>query len=573
MRTNRPLALLSAANISAMKKSLFASVLLMICLVSCTVGNNPVPVAPVTGLPKGSNNLPWWNDSVFYEIFVRSFYDSNGDGIGDLNGLIQKLDYLNDGNPDTTDDLGITGLWLMPIHPSPSYHGYDITDYYAVNPDYGTLDDFKRLLVEAHKRDIRIIIDLVLNHTSSQYPWFQAAQDPTSEYRDWYVWSETGTSLSGWHKSPGGFYFGMFAEGMPDLNYNNPAVTAQMEDVIRFWLEEVGVDGFRLDAARHLVEEGPVQANTESTHNWYKGFRTYYKKLNPQALTVGEVWDSSATASKYVTGQDELDLVFDFDLAQAYVNATRSAWAGDASNALQRDLKLFTDPGVAPYAQFASFLTNHDQARVMTLMDDDIQKAKVAASLLLTTPGVPFIYYGEEIGLLGKKPDELIRTPMQWSAEAGGGFTIGTSWEPMNNDYPSKNVAVQLEDPTSLLAHYRTLIHLRNSHVALRSGEYLPVETCAPSVLAFLRTSSQPAETTLVIINLGVDPIPDCRFTLADGQLSGSYRLAVMLDTAQSDKAPVPITLNASGGFDAYQPYPSLVPYQTLILQFLPSKK
>ena len=249
---------------------------------------------------------------------------------------------------------------------------------------------------------------------------------------------------------------GCSAEGMPDLNYANPEVTAQMQDVSRFWLEEIGIDGFRLDAARHLLEEGPVQANTDSTHAWYKSFYTYYKSLNPKALTVGEVADNSSAASKYVTGQDELDLVFNFDLAQAYINATRGAWAADAANLLQRDLKTFSASGAIPYAQFASFLTNHDQARVMTLLGDDVQKAKVAASLLLTTPGVPFIYYGEEIGMLGKKPDELIRTPMQWSAEANSGFTSGTPWEALNDDYAKKNAAAQLKDPASLLAHYRT---------------------------------------------------------------------------------------------------------------------
>src|SRR5829696_4903720 len=149
------------------------------------------PVQPVVGLPQGTDGYPWWNDAVFYEIFVRSFYDSDGDGVGDFNGITEKLDYLNDGDPNTNTDLGITALWLMPIHPSPSYHGYDVTDYYAVNPDYGTMDDFKNLLKEAHQRDIKIIIDLVLNHTSAQHPWFQSSLTSVGDYRDWYVWSET----------------------------------------------------------------------------------------------------------------------------------------------------------------------------------------------------------------------------------------------------------------------------------------------------------------------------------------------------------------------------------------------
>src|SRR5574341_2077143 len=180
------------------------------------------PVGSITGLPQGTDGYPWWNDTVFYEIFVRSFYDSDGDGIGDLNGLTAKLDYLK--------DLGVTGLWLMPIHPSPTYHGYAVTDYYTVNPQYGTLDDFKRLLVEAHKRGIRVLIDFVLNHTSDQHPWFVASRDPNSPYRDWYVWSKTNPD-SHWRVAYSGFYYGYFGDEMPDLNYRNPAVTTQMEDV------------------------------------------------------------------------------------------------------------------------------------------------------------------------------------------------------------------------------------------------------------------------------------------------------------------------------------------------------
>src|SRR5919109_147792 len=189
------------------------------------------PVQPVTGLPQGTDGYPWWNDTVFYEIFVRSFYDSDGDGIGDFNGITSKLDYLNDGDPNTTTDLGITGLWLMPIHPSPSYHGYDVTDYYDVNPEYGTLDDFKSLIDEAHQRGIRITIDLVLNHTSSKHPWFEQAQDTTSPYRQWYVWSATPLGGQYWHYGSGQeYYYARFGVGLPDLNYANPEVVKEMKN-------------------------------------------------------------------------------------------------------------------------------------------------------------------------------------------------------------------------------------------------------------------------------------------------------------------------------------------------------
>lgn len=239
----------------------------------------PVGALPA-GLPQGSNGFAWWNDSTFYEIFVRSFFDSNGDGIGDFNGITQKLDYLNDGDPAATTDLGVTGLWLMPVFPSPSYHGYDTTDYFGVNPDYGTMDDFKKLLDEAHKRGIRIVIDMMLNHTSSEHPWFKESTNPQSPYRNWYIWSDTDPGGLGpwnqdvWHEGPnGGFFYGVFWEGMPDLNYDNPEVVAKMDEVVNFWLKDVKVDGLRLDGARYIVEEGDTQADSPANHAYLKHLR------------------------------------------------------------------------------------------------------------------------------------------------------------------------------------------------------------------------------------------------------------------------------------------------------------
>ncbi|MES2484846.1 MAG: alpha-amylase family glycosyl hydrolase, partial [Bacteroidota bacterium] len=195
----------------------------------------------------------WWNETVFYEAFVRSFKDSNGDGKGDIQGLISKLDYLNDGNPNTTTDLGVTGLWLMPIMQSPSYHGYDVTDYMAVEQDYGTNADFQQLITECHNRGIKVIIDLVMNHTSNQHPWFVASTNPTSDKRDWYIWEDTNPGTPGpfgdaWYQNNGAYYYGAFYSGMPDLNFNNPEVHQAFEDVSEFWLTDMHVDGFRLDA-------------------------------------------------------------------------------------------------------------------------------------------------------------------------------------------------------------------------------------------------------------------------------------------------------------------------------------
>ena len=523
------------------------------------------PVIPVSGLPQGSSGFPWWNDSLFYQIFVRSFYDSNGDGIGDLNGVTAKLDYLNDGDPASQTDLGVTGIWLMPIFPSPSYHGYDVTDYYNVNPDYGTLDDFRHLLEQAHQRGIRVIIDMVFNHTSSQHPWFVESQNPDSPYRNWYIWSDFDPGTRGpdgqivWHPGPGGsFYYGLFWEGMPDLNYDNPDVTSQMEDVSRFWLEDLGVDGFRLDGARYLVEEGDNLADTPANHAWFKKFRKFYKAINPQALTVGEVWTSSFAVAPYVKG-DELDLAFEFDLAKSFLGSTSSGRADKVENQLGFVKRSYL-PG-----QFATFLTNHDMDRAMSQLGDNISWAKNAATMLLTSPGVPFIYYGEEIGMTGKKPDEWIRTPMQWTSDSQAGFTDSlSSWEPVNQDYSQKNVAIEQNDPDSLLWHYRELIQLRNRHLAMRVGEPYLLKSDKPAIFAILRATQE--EAILAVINLSAKPIEDYTLQLAKGPLNGSYRAAPLFGEGQFED----LQANANGGVDAYKPVPVLEPGASLILQLQP---
>ncbi len=529
---------------------------------SCTDGGEAQPQPPEE--PSAEEESPWWNDAVFYEIFVRSFYDSDGDGVGDLNGLIEKLDYLNDGDPTTTDDLGVTGIWLMPIMESPSYHGYDVVDYYRVDQEYGTNEDFRRLIAEAHRRGIRVIIDLVLNHTSSKHPWFQSAlNDPNSPYRDFYIWSDENPGYKGpwgqrvWHRTPTGYYYGIFWEGMPDLNYNNPAVTAEMEKVIRFWLEDMGVDGFRLDAVKHLIEEGRVQENTPATHEWLRGFYTFYKSINPAALTVGEVWSPTVEVAKYIG--DQLDLAFEFDTAQAML---RSARFGDR-NYILRAHRLVTER--YPPNQFATFLTNHDQPRVMTELRGNVNKAKVAASLLLTGPGVPFLYYGEEIGQVGGKPDENIRTPMQWSDAENAGFTTAVmAWRAPQPNYRDVNVAAQTGDPDSLLSHYRRLIHLRNQHIALREGAWQEVAIPDRRVYAFLRYTRD--ETLLVLINLSGDAITDYALDLAEGPLQEQAVKAPPIELLSGAWVGIP-AVNDQGGFEAYQPLAELAPYGTYVIE------
>src|SRR6266496_178176 len=262
--------------------------LLVSILAACGPASQPIetPVVHPTETPvtqQGTEGLPWWNDTVFYEIFVRSFRDSNGDGIGDFNGITEKLDYLK--------GLGVRGIWLMPINPSPSYHGYDVTDYQAVNPDYGTLDDFKHLLSEAHKRGIKVIMDLVLNHTSAKHPWFQSALQPGSQYHDWYVWKDQDPGTLGpwgaqtWYKASNGqYYYAIFWDQMPDLNYDNPAVREEAKKIASFWLKDIGIDGFRLDAVRYLVEDQKL-ADSASNHAFLAEWGKYYRSINPQAFT------------------------------------------------------------------------------------------------------------------------------------------------------------------------------------------------------------------------------------------------------------------------------------------------
>ena len=520
------------------------------------------PVDAVLGLPQGTDGYPWWNDSVFYEIFVRSFFDSDGDGIGDLNGIIEKLDYLNDGDPDTTTDLGITGIWLMPIFPSPSYHGYDVTDYYDINPEYGTLADFKNLLDEAHARGIRIIIDLVINHTSSEHPWFLQAADPSSPYHDWYIWSDTDPGYTGswgqqvWYPSHGDYYYSSFTSSMPDLNYTNPAVTEQMEDVVQFWLEDVGVDGFRMDAAKHLIEEGTIQANSDSTHAWWKDFRTFYKQISPEALVVGEVWEDTWITAQYLQG-DELDLSFEFSLADAMIGAANGSWSEGINSQIERSYSQI------PNMQFASFLANHDQDRVFSQLDENEEKMALAASLLLTSPGVPFIYYGEEIGMQGDQIHERIRRPMQWVGDAANaGFTTGSSWQALGNGWKLYNVHDEGESPDSIFSLYRDLINIRNRHAALRVGELTLLTTTNEAVYSCLRVSD--SEAVLVVINLSGQPVDEVWLAKSESSLSeGTYQLVPILGEGNF----APIEINAQGGFFHLVGDPQIPAYGVIILQ------
>lgn len=536
--------------------------LLIFVLGACVPATQQTQTAEPTATPvvkQSTKSFPWWNDTVFYEIFVRSFRDSDGDGIGDFNGITEKLDYLQ--------ELGIRGLWLMPIHPSPSYHGYDVTDYYAVNPDYGTMDDFKHLLAEAHEREIKIIIDLVLNHTSSQHPWFQSALTPGGEYHDWYKWSETDPGTLGpwgqktWYQASNGqYYYAIFWDQMPDLNYEDEAVQEEAKKITSFWLKDVGIDGFRLDAVRYLAEDQKL-ADDPSNHAFLAEWGEYYRSVNAQAFTVGEAWTDNANVKEYTNTDKELDSAFNFDLATAILKSLNESNNTAVRFLLQTTLRDF------PQQDNSNFLTNHDMPRVMNRLGENQDgKANAAAGILLTAPGIPFIYYGEEIGMSGTKPDELIRTPMQWTGEEGAGFTAGTPWEPVNSDFATRNVAQQTGDSTSLLEGYRKLIQLRNAHSALRTGKTYVAESKSNKLVVYLRADED--ETLLVVINIDDAPVADYQLELGRGPLAGNYTAASLLD----DSTINTLQANDAGGFDAYTPLAEVPAYGVMIIQFTPQK-
>ena len=442
--------------------------------------------------------LSWWNDAVFYEIFVRSFNDSDGDGIGDLVGLTQKLDYLNDGDPNTDDDLGVTALWLMPINDSPSYHGYDATDYRAINPDYGTTADFEAFLAAAHVRGIKVIIDYVMNHCSNQHPWFVAAEQNDPQYRDYFRWSQNNPGGTGpwgqdvWHWNSSGWYYGLFYSGMPDLNYDTPAVKDAMFESATYWLDTIGVDGFRLDAVLYIDEDGGDLQNTPGTLQFWQDFNTHVKSVNPEAMTVGEAWTTTSTVVPYVT-DDRLDFCFEFDLSYAMLNAVNGAGAEYLTGKADQVYTLY------PYQQYATFLTNHDQDRVLNSVGFDEGRNKAAAGIYLTLPGIPFVYYGEEIGMIGSGDHKFIRSPMQWTDGLYAGFSTAAPWQALNGNFADYNVAVEDADSSSLFNWYRKLIHVRNDTPALRRGTHDPLASSSALVMAFLRKEGQ--QTVLCLAN------------------------------------------------------------------------
>jgi alpha-amylase len=523
----------------------------------------PATPAPAQGGVASASD--WKRGAVCYEIFVRSFYDSDGDGIGDLNGLIEKLDYINDGSAEIRRDLGARCIWLMPVAASPSYHGYDVKNYYRVNPEYGTNDDFKRLVAEAHRRGIRVLVDMVLNHASSEHPYFKdALLNSSSPYRDWFRWASPKPESKGpwgqdvWHRSPvrDEYYYGVFWSGMPDLNYDHPAVREEAKKVATFWLEELGVDGFRLDAIPYLVEEGTRLAGAPGTHAFLREYASHVRRVSPNAYTVGEVWDSVGAMLPYYP--DQLDAHFAFAASDALLESVRS---GSARKLLEPYLRL---QRALPAERWSPFLRNHDQARTMTELGGDVARAKMAVTLLLTLPGLPYLYYGEEIGMTASKPDPRLRTPMHWTRGPAAGFTRGAAWEPLQPDSMTANVAAQDSDPNSLLNLHRRLIHLRAANVALGAGELVPLMASNDAIAAYLRRDGERA--VLVIANLGTARVSGVTIASADRVVpAGRYALNSLLGGA----AGRPLRVASNGRVQAYAPMASLGPMEIHVLELV----
>jgi alpha-glucosidase len=471
--------------------------------------------------------LAWWQEAVFYHIYLRSFMDSNGDGLGDIPGLISRLDHLN-GNPDS---LGIDAIWLSPFFPSPDKDfGYDITDYCEIDPRYGTLADFDRLIDEAHKRGIRIMIDLVFNHTSDQHPWFKESRSSRENpKRDWYIWQNPRSgkrqpnnweSIFGgkaweWDEATQQFYYHMFLKEQPDLNWRNEDVQNALMQIVLFWLDR-GVDGFRLDVFNLWFKNSDLPNNPfkvglrgydRQNHifdidqpEMYGALAKFRKILNsyPDRVSIGEFLGNKPEMAASYCGEDNLHMVFNFNFTWCRWNAAKFQ-----SNILEWERTL-GDLGWPSYV-----LSNHDGprrhiSRYGKQHPDEV--AKVAATMLLTLRGTPFLYYGEEIGMLDVplRRNQLVdplsrryfpfhsrdqgRTPMQWDASQHAGFTNEMPWLPNHPNYETRNVETQIADPQSVLSFYRTLIRLRRELPPLRQGRFIPLQHKPKSGLAYLRS-------------------------------------------------------------------------------------
>ncbi|MET0645887.1 MAG: alpha-glucosidase, partial [Pyrinomonadaceae bacterium] len=506
---------------------------------------------------------PWWKHAVFYEIYPRSFKDSDGDGVGDLNGITSKLDYLA--------SLGVDAVWITPFYPSPQVDfGYDVSDYEAVDPQFGTLADFDRLVKEAHKRNIRVVIDFVLNHTSDQHPFFKEARSSkTNPKRDWYIWHDPkadGSRPNNWSSSfgpvawtldekTGQYFYHYFYPQQPELNWRNPEVERRMLETIRFWLKR-GADGFRLDAVNYLYEDPQLRDNpvlpelrfgSMTEHEQEKKYnrdlpevqdamvrlRAFNDSVNPESVLVGEAyvpkWEE--LMRYYGPSDNGVHLPFNFFLVMEPARSQLKA-------PVFRDVIAQSERSLA--GRWTTYvLSNHDIPRHYDRLGDGRNNdliAKLTATMLLTLRGTPFLYYGEEIGMRnGFIPTERIcdpvgkrfpplnrdpeRTPMQWAAGRGAGFsTSAETWLPIAEGADEVNVAAQYNDPSSILSFYRRLLRHRKGNACLTEGSYRSLEGPAGTFI-YERVAGN--EKTIVALNFESQ-----RHTIALPSVSGRIELS-----------------------------------------------
>lgn len=450
----------------------------------------------------------------FYEIFPYSFYDTDGDGIGDLQGIIERLDYVQDGELSALD-LGATGIWLMPIMPSPTYHKYDVTDYYDIDPDYGTLEDFDMLIADASSRDIDIIIDLVLNHTSSEHPWFLEATEALSKntdspYTNYYHFSEVKNSDT-WFPIPASdlFYEGAFWSGMPDLNLDSPDLRDEIIDIASFWLER-GVAGFRLDATTHF-HSGDHAKNIE----FLAWFNDTVKDLFPDTYIVAEAWEGFAVYNSYLSSG--IDSAFDFVFADTLGLTMKAIHAENGNEYSDAQIEADTKRReINDHAINAPFLTNHDTGRLAGFAASDLNKIRLAQRLNILAPGNTFIYYGEELGFRGAGRDENKRAPMLWSNDDSGLTNGPPGMDASRIGYPFGSVEDQRTDPDSILSHVRETIRFKQRYPALSAGALSNVVSEAPKEVA-VEARTYNGETFYLLTNFSAS---DLIIDLADSELA-----------------------------------------------------
>lgn len=479
----------------------------------------------------------WYRHAVFYEVNVRSFQDSDGDGIGDLRGLTSRLDYLK--------DLGVDAVWLMPIYPTGfKDSGYDIADYRAINPEYGDMAAFDDLVAQAHARKMRVFMDLVLNHTSDQHAWFQESRsNKTNPKAGWYVWSDAparadiGGCISGqpavfgpsWtlDAARGQYFFHRYYPEQPDLDYRNPEVVAATLDVARFWLRDKGVDGYRCDVIGQLYESPEGCNLIPETVAYIKQLRAAIDETPGKAM-VAEASDFASSADYYGGGSDMFNMAFEF----AYGYVWGVAFAGGSKLLVEKSIQ--NTMRYPKGAQPAQVIGSHDVARAWQAAGGEEWRHRSAALLSMTLKGTPFVYYGEEVGLrpgaqVVVDQRDAARTPMTWrSGEPGFGFTTGKPWIAFGDEPARTSVDVEDGDPGSMLTYYRRLLAFRRGHAVWGAGDVRLVETDSPSLVAFVR--EDPSEAYLVVVNLTADEqtataseaLPAGELVLGAGELRGS---------------------------------------------------